>query len=249
MTKSSKCGLVVLASFLLASSFQANAQTIYKKDRGFFMLGLQSYHNNLTFLSFGPAVGYRFGKHFDIRLHPQFLFASGVNTFGSPSFKKHLSVLNLGLIGGYTTRLTDRWQIHAQLALYKIFQFDADQYIQNYNKPNPNSGVGSLSFYYKIPISRIVAFYPNAGMVFGYGVETKSFMYVDKHGYFHDFGNPHLADHVSGLVSGVRLGFDMLFKFFPNFYFTLSPDFRFLQESERGDNTVMNVGVDIGFNF
>lgn len=225
MKKSSKGALVLVTGFLLVFPSITRAQTIYKKDAGFFtMFGLNPVLNidqsSPNYLAFEPAIGYRFGKHFDIRLHPQFWIIKRPY-----SNRGNLSEFTLRLVGGYTTLLSDRWQLRAQLAVYEIFQSNAVRYGDIYTGNSPSSGEASLSFYYKMPVSKGVAFYPNAGLVFGYGANTGLYRFWD-------------------LVSGIRLGFDTSLKLSSGFYLIISPDIR-LSRGTGGSGAEVN----IGFNF
>jgi hypothetical protein len=215
MTKSLKCILVLLAGFLLAFSFsfQANAQTIYKKDPGFFTPVLKSFSSDPMSFILEPAVGYRFGRHFDLALSSLLMFSKKrfVNNRG-------LSFMNIGLMLGYTTSLSNRWQLRSQLAFYKMFHINSDVHVVG---PS-SSELASLAFYYEIPVSGLVSFYPNAGFLIGYSQGSLS-------------SSPQLARNLRGFVSGGRLGFDILFKFSSNFYFTISPCVRFerLNKADR----------------
>jgi hypothetical protein len=213
MAESSKYGLVLLTGLLLSFSFQANAQTIYKKDPGFFTPVLKSFSSDPMSFTLEPAVGYRFGRHFDLAL-------SSLLMFSKKRFNHHggLSFMNIGLMLGYTISLSNRWQLRSQLVFYKMFKITSNAYIVS---PS-NSELASLAFYYEIPVSGLISFYPNAGFLLGYN-----------YGYLGS--PPQTVNKLRGFMSGGRLGFDILFKFSSSFYFSISPHVRFkwLNKAER----------------
>jgi hypothetical protein len=213
MAESSKYGLIFFTGLLLSFSFQANAQTIYKKDPGFFTPVLKSFSSDPMSFTLEPAVGYRLGRHFDLALSSLLMVSK--KRF---NHRGGLSFMNIGLILGYTTSLSNRWQLRSQLVFYKMFLIHSNAYIVS---PS-SSELASLAFYYEIPVSGLISFYPNAGFLIGY---SQGFL----------GSSSHLVNSLRGFVSGGRLGFDILFKFSSSFYFTISPHVRFkwLNKADR----------------
>lgn len=199
-------------SLVLTSSSISRAQTVYKGDKGFFISVLESFYlRGGTFEStqlIGPAIGYRFNETYDLSIHTELLFSENKILDGGDN---SLSLLNLGIILGRTTEMSDSFLLRSELSLYKLINFDTRA--PNYPAPTLNSILLSSSLYKSFPISNTVVLLPNIGGAIGYGVYTPPRV------------SPDLTQGFDGFIAGPKLGLDLLFRFSEAFHLAVQPTY------------------------
>lgn len=159
--------LVFLFFFTFATI--SKAQTIYKRDPGYYTPVLKSFYLRGGSIEstqlIGPSLGYRLDETYDISLHTELLFSE---VTGNQQEPVKTSLVNIGVTFGHTARFTEALMIRSEISLYKLFNFS----IKNYPSiPDPvlSSVMGSSSIYTKLDISDTILLLPNIGGFLGYG--------------------------------------------------------------------------------
>jgi hypothetical protein len=206
-------GTVLTFCLLLACLSAASAQTIYEESPGYsaglktLLIGGGSFE---TTFHFGPSIGYRFNNNFDLSFHPELLYSSNIFTGG---IDRTLTLLNFGILAGYTARLTKPLMIRTELSLYNSFNLKTEEFGNN-PKPSLSSALASSSLYARLPVTNTISLLPNIGAFLGYGE------YVSPN------SRAELAQGFDGFVAGPELGLRLLFVLSDSFSMTLTPSYR-----------------------
>lgn len=207
--KKNATALFFLFLFLSSVSF---AQTTYKSDPGFFTPVVKSlYLRGGVFEDaqlIGPALGYRFSERYDITVHTEFL-SNEYQFNNNPNPKTTL--LNLGVILGRTTDLSDQFLLRSELSLYQAIIFNTEAY-NDISDPSLTSGIISSSLYRSFPLSGSISLLPNIGAFLGYGNYTAP------------YSSAHLRQGFDEFIVGPRFGFDVSFKLSDSFYLVANPE-------------------------
>ena len=207
--------LVVIGSLFMTFTPQnASAQTMYKQESGFFSPILNSFFLRSNIVEstqkIGPMAGYRFNEKFDVALHTEY-FSNESKALTEQSF--NFSMMNLGLLAGFTNKLSENSPIISRVELrgYKAFLFSANT---ESTTPSSFSAVALTSFYYPVELAENITFRPNFGTYTGYGeynLPTTS----------HTSTDPTQA--FNGFQFGPKLGFDTSVSLSPNTSITAVP--------------------------
>jgi len=212
----------------------SEAQTVYKRDSGFFTPVLESFKlrggNFISTQKIGPALGYRFNEAIDLSIHTKFLFSE---TKYKSSNNESISLLNLGATLGHTTDLSKHIMLRSEMSVYHLFLFKTKG-IPDFS-PSLTSILGSTSFYWQLPTSDVVTFLPNIGGLVGYGA-------------YSDPISTNLTQDYDGMIAGVKLGFDILFKISKKFFLTVKPAYH-LKYNLNEKSSVDTFFFHLQFNF
>lgn len=229
-----KATALILLLFFGFSSISF-AQTNYKSDPGFFTPVVKSlYLRGGVFEDaqlIGPAAGYRFNGTYDVTLHTEFL-SSEYKFNENPSPKTTL--LNLGVILGRTTDLSDRFLLRSELSLYQALTFNTEAY-NDLSDPSLTSGVVSSSLYQNFPLSGSISLLPNIGVFLGYGSYTAP------------YSSANLRQGFDGFIIGPRFGIDVSFKLSNAFYLVANPKINIplnIDHDEYGSTLLFNIQLN-----
>lgn len=190
---------IVLGTIMLTAAPDAKSQTIYTQNEGFFSPVLSSFFIRSNIVEstqkIGPMAGYRFNENFDIALHAEF-FSNESKSLTEQSF--NFSMMNVGILAGYTDRLSDKSPFTGRMELraYRGFLFSSDT---GGDTPRTISAVALSSVYYEMKVADNITVRPNVGTYVGYGdyqLPTTS----------HTSTNPTQA--FNGFQFGPKVGFD-----------------------------------------
>ncbi|HLR26163.1 MAG TPA: hypothetical protein VK112_09875 [Fodinibius sp.] len=226
---------VLLLGILFGISSNSFAQTTYQSDPGFFTPIVKSlYLRGGVFEDaqlIGPAVGYRFNESYDVTVHTEFL-SNEYKFNNSPNPKTTL--LNLGVILGRTTDLSDQFLLRSELSLYQAITFNTEAY-NDISEPSLTSGIISSSLYRSFPLSGSIFLLPNIGAFLGYGNYTPP------------YSSTHLRQGFDGFIIGPKFGFDVSFKLSDSFYLVANPEVSIplnKDSDEYGSTLLFNVQLN-----
>ncbi|MCW9707699.1 hypothetical protein [Fodinibius salsisoli] len=230
-----KNATVLFLLLFLGFSSISHAQTTYKSDPGFYTPVVKSlYLRGGVFEDaqlIGPAVGYRFNERYDVTVHTEFL-SNEYKFNNSPNPKTTL--LNLGVILGRTTDLSDQFLLRSELSVYQAITFNTEAY-NDISEPSLTSGIISSSLYRNFPLSGSISLLPNIGAFLGYGNYTTP------------YSSAHLRQGFDGFVVGPKFGFDLSFKLSDSFYLVANPEVSVplnKDSNEYGSTLLFNVQLN-----
>ncbi|HLR32265.1 MAG TPA: hypothetical protein VK074_07240 [Fodinibius sp.] len=221
---------------IIVCSSNVSAQTTYKSDSGFYTSVVKSlYLRGGSFEDtqlIGPAVGYRFNEKYDLSLHTEFLFSE--IKFNNAN-NRELSLLNLGVILGRTTSLSEQFLLRSEASMYKSFNFNVNGFS---DLPNPSliSGLVSSSLYRRLPLFGSFSFLPNIGAFAGYGDYTPTYT------------STNLRQGFDGFVVGPTFGFDASFRLSHSFYLIATPEY-YIRYNTTNKNSVGTLLFNVQLNF
>lgn len=219
--------LIACSLLSLAATQKAQAQTIYKQDRGLFTglpsFSLQGTGNNSELL-IGPWVGYRFNENLDLALHTEYFSADAYD----------FSLINIGLTAGYTLHTPSiRWR--NEMRLSRAFNLSTSEA----TSPDPKAFTvsGLTTGYYPVSLSSKITMLPYAGL----------------YGLVGDYEIPptrtnFLSGHEDGFVFGTRFGVDMNIAFSPSFTWTIGAGYA-IALSNQPNQTYDGLLLMFQFNF
>ena len=225
--------LAIAAIFMAPAS--SSAQTIYKKDAGYFTPLFKSlFIKGGSFESavlIGPAVGYRFNKNFDLAIHPEFL----TNSYPLAGGERKATLLNLGVILGNTRHLSKSFMLRSKASLYQSVNFHTESY-GSISKPSLSSALGSSAIYATLPLSSSIRLLPNAGGFLGYG------------SYDPVYSEAELTQAFDGFAVGPQFGLDAVLELNDDIYFSIRPMYRIWYNTTH-DYTDKEFTLEVQLNF
>lgn len=232
--------IVAALSLCLSVGFlsisHSHAQTIYNSNSGFFTPVVKSlYLQGGSFEDtqlIGPAVGYRFKQNYDLTLHTEFLSSE---TKFSDAGNPDLTLLNVGIILGRTTPLSQQLSLRSEASLYKSFTLNTEGYA-DLPDPSLTSGLISSALYRQLPLSGSVSLFPHIGAFLGYGDYTPSYT------------SANLRQGFDGFAIGPKLGFDASFRLSGSFFLIANPEYRIRYNTEN-ENSVGTLLFNVQLNF
>lgn len=222
-------GTVLLFCCLIGLASVSHAQTTYKSDPGLFTPVVESlYLRGGSFEDtqlIGPTVGYRFNEKYDLSIHTEFL---STETKFNNANNRELSLLNLGIILGRTTALSEQFLLRSEASVYKSFNFSKKGYA-DLPEPSLTSGMISSELYRELPLSGSISLLPNIGIFLGYGDYTPAYTSAS------------LRQEFDGFVVGPKFGFDASFRLSHSFYLTATPEYRirYNTQNETSEGTLL----------
>lgn len=207
--------LAVLFAFITFST--SNAQTIYEKEQGFFTPVVKSLYLRSGIFEetqlIGPAIGYRFNNRYDISLHTELLTGKSELLRDVPKIR--LSILNIGIKAGRTTRGQHGILFRNELSLYRSFNLNIENY-QGLTSPSLTSILGVSSLFKSLAISKSITFLPNIGGIIGFGDYQPPY-----------FISANLRQGFDGFIAGPQLGLDIRINITNSFSIVAKPQYRF----------------------
>lgn len=230
--------LISTLFIILLTTSVSYGQTTYEKEPGFFTPVVESLYLHGGIFEdtqlIGPALGYRFNNKYDLSLHAELLSAESEALMDAPTIQ--LSILNLGITAGQTTRWQNGILFRNELSLYRTINLNLDNY-QGLESPSLTSLLGTSSFFKSLRISESITFLPNIGGIIGFGDFQPPL-----------FTSANLRQGFDGFVAGPQIGLDTRFSLGDSFSITAKPQYR-LRYNFTHDQSKGTVTFNVLFNF